>query len=137
MDELVVLLTGEESAARHVLIQHLRLLNVPLRLIELEGRLCELHEEHAIDLFIRDLGRRLAIMSSNERTLLQLVVQGETNKSISMQLGVTIRAIELRKSSMMKKLDVQSATDLVQRITTFETLISCFGRFCDEITTTI
>ena len=53
-------------------------------------------------------------MNARERRVLQLVLEGHSNKKISETLKVCTRTVELRRASMMKKLDVSSLTELLQ-----------------------
>jgi len=45
---------------------------------------------------------------------LQLVVQGKLNKQIASDLGIAIKTVESHRSSVMKKMQVESVAELVQ-----------------------
>ncbi len=72
--------------------------------------------------FLREFGDRLLRMTNKELLVLQKLLTGQTNKAISQQLDLTERAVELRKASLMKKLQVSSHTELIRLTTKFETL---------------
>jgi FixJ family two-component response regulator len=68
------------------------------------------------------VAERLAILSSSQRETLELIRTGETNKAIAARLAVTERAVEMRRSTIMRKLQVRSVAELVQLITTHRVL---------------
>lgn len=72
-----------------------------------------------------EFGSHLLRVSSNERQVLDYVLAGRTNKAIAHLLGVSQRCVELRKASLMRKLNVNTHTALVREITRFETLREC------------
>ncbi len=55
---------------------------------------------------------RIAELTDAERTVMNMVVAGKTNKMIAEELGLSVRAIEDRRARMMKKLRVQSRAQL-------------------------
>ena len=52
--------------------------------------------------------RQLAMLSSGEKEVLDLVIAGKTNLMISQKLGLSIRTIEDRRARLMRKLGVNS-----------------------------
>jgi len=56
---------------------------------------------------------RIGRLSERERETLDLVLAGEANKSMAEKLFLTERAVEMRRSSIMKKLEVNSLAELV------------------------
>jgi two-component system, LuxR family, response regulator FixJ len=58
---------------------------------------------------------RLARLTGREREVLGLVLQGQANKQIAAELGVTVKAIESHRSRMLKKLQVHSMTELLRQ----------------------
>jgi FixJ family two-component response regulator len=54
--------------------------------------------------------RRLTV---KEREVLELVTEGRPNKEIATLLAITPRAVELRRSSLMRKLGVRSLAQLL------------------------
>ncbi len=55
-------------------------------------------------------------LSSPERQVLDLLVEGKTNRLISKSLGVSVRTIENRRARIMKKLAVESRTELLEMV---------------------
>jgi DNA-binding CsgD family transcriptional regulator len=55
-----------------------------------------------------------AILSKGEREVIELVIEGEMNKSIAKTLGLAIRTVETRRAKAMIKLRVRSMADLVK-----------------------
>jgi len=58
--------------------------------------------------------RRLALLSTAERQVLELVLAGYPNKRIASNLGVSQRAVEDRRARIMQKLEVDTLPDLVR-----------------------
>lgn len=58
--------------------------------------------------------RRFAQLTPPERSVLNQVLQGEANKSIAANLGVSRRTVEDRRARIMQKLEVASLADLVR-----------------------
>lgn len=80
------------------------------------------HIRHAIELDRsrrelfqqRELARgRMATLTPREREVLELVIQGKTNKEIAAQLHLTLRAIEDRRSRLMRRVGVNSLAELL------------------------
>lgn len=57
---------------------------------------------------------RIAVLSPRERQVMQLVVQGKANKVIARHLKLSIKTVEMHRSNMMKKLNVESIAELVR-----------------------
>ena len=53
-------------------------------------------------------------LSSREREILQLVVEGHTNQVVAQFLNVSAKTVERHRSSLMKKLEVRSLPDLIR-----------------------
>lgn len=66
--------------------------------------------------------QRMSELSEKERTTLTLIITGAPNKAIAARLEMSERAIEERRASIMKKLNVNSLAELVRQVTTFELL---------------
>jgi DNA-binding CsgD family transcriptional regulator len=123
--EPLLLLHGGTPAARQILMRYLQSTNIGIRLIvipvdwSVAGTDCDNSD---LSVFFEELSARIGSLTEKERVVLQYVMDGHTNKSISLQLDLSERAIELRKASLMRKLNVTSHTELVCRITKFQTL---------------
>lgn len=63
----------------------------------------------------RDFQQRLAGLSSGQRAVLDLVLDGLANKSIARILAISIRTVEMRRSRVYKCLNVDSVAQLVRR----------------------
>lgn len=56
----------------------------------------------------------LAMLTSRQREILQLVAEGHTSKDIANRLGLSYRTVESHRNQMMKRLDVHDVTGLVR-----------------------
>jgi DNA-binding CsgD family transcriptional regulator len=61
-----------------------------------------------------EIRRRMATLTSREFQVIELVVQGELNKSIAKKLDIAMRTVEARRSKAMTKLGTQRLTDLIR-----------------------
>ncbi len=57
--------------------------------------------------------KRMASLTSRESETLDLVLAGESNKSMASRLFISERAIELRRAAIMRKLKVRSLAELL------------------------
>lgn len=57
---------------------------------------------------------RFNSLTAKERETLSLVLAGDPNKAIAAKLGVSERAIEMRRASLMKKLHAHSLAELIR-----------------------
>jgi FixJ family two-component response regulator len=57
---------------------------------------------------------RFRTLTDKEREVLELVKEGRPNKEIASSLMITPRAVEMRRSSLMKKLRVHSLAELLK-----------------------
>jgi FixJ family two-component response regulator len=60
------------------------------------------------------LRRRFGRLTEKEREVLELIKDGQPNKAISASLDITPRAVEMRRSSLMKKLGVRTLAGLLR-----------------------
>jgi FixJ family two-component response regulator len=65
---------------------------------------------------------RIELLSARERETLLLIQAGESNKSMAARLFLTERAVEMRRSTIMKKLQVRSVAELLELATTHRIL---------------
>ena len=125
----VLLLHGGSPSARQVLMRQLNSMGNGFRLVEFSTDDRSPHsDEDDIDgcdvlAFLMEFSDRLLSVTKKDREVLYYVLAGKTNKAIAIQLDLSERTIELRKASLMKKLNASSHTDLVRRITKFDTLM--------------
>jgi FixJ family two-component response regulator len=62
---------------------------------------------------LESLSRRIDQLSEREKETLRLIRAGESNKSMAAKLFITERAVEMRRSAIMKKLQVRSLAELL------------------------
>lgn len=57
---------------------------------------------------------RFLSLTDKEREVLDAILDGEPNKAVAARLDISTRAIEMRRASLMKKLGVRSAMELMR-----------------------
>jgi FixJ family two-component response regulator len=67
----------------------------------------------ARDAQVTALGDRVARLSDREMETLRLIQAGESNKSMAAKLLLTERAVEMRRSAIMRKLQVKNVAELL------------------------
>ena len=68
------------------------------------------------------ISHRIELLSARERETLALIQAGESNKSMAARLFLSERAVEMRRSTIMKKLQVRSVAELLELATTHRIL---------------
>jgi FixJ family two-component response regulator len=68
------------------------------------------------------LNERFARLTPREQETLTLIQSGETNKAISAKLSITERAVEMRRTAIMRKLEVRSAAEAIDLSATHRVL---------------
>ncbi|MBO9497975.1 MAG: helix-turn-helix transcriptional regulator [Novosphingobium sp.] len=58
--------------------------------------------------------QRLASLSDREREVLELLVDGGSNKRIARELSISPRTVEIHRANMMQKLDAKHVADAVR-----------------------
>ena len=53
-------------------------------------------------------------LSSREREILQLLAEGNSNKEISLSLGLSVATVETHRTNVMRKLELHSISELVR-----------------------
>ena len=66
--------------------------------------------------------QRICRLTKREQETLELVLAGKSNKSMATKLLLTERAVEMRRSSIMKKLEVHSLAELLDLAVTHRIL---------------
>lgn len=56
-------------------------------------------------------------LTDRERQVLQLVVEGKSNKEIAMVLGISPKTVSVHRTNIMSKLDVQNTVELIRYAT--------------------
>jgi len=78
-------------------------------------RAIQMHRHsHAEELQQAELQQRYEQLCSEERKVLELTVTGMPDKAIAARAQVSIRTVQLRRASLMKKLDAKSRIDLLR-----------------------
>jgi len=62
----------------------------------------------------QDLDHRLAQLTEKEHCVMQLLLQGKAHKVIASQLDISIRTVEVRRSRILKKMNVATLVELSQ-----------------------
>lgn len=65
-----------------------------------------------------DLERKLRKLSNRERDVMNLVVEGHSNKEIATVLGLSPRTVDIHRARVMKKLGAECTVELVRMIVT-------------------
>jgi two-component system response regulator DctR len=58
------------------------------------------------------VNQRLTRLSPREKEVMELIVKGKLNKVIAAELGISMRTVEVHRSSIFDKMDVRSAVEL-------------------------
>ncbi len=69
--------------------------------------------------FWASVEHRVSKLTVKDREVLELLMDCLPNKVLATRLGITERAVEMRRASLMKKLEVRSLTELVRLVTRF------------------
>lgn len=72
--------------------------------------------QNAQHMRLRELRERLAQLTSREREVLDLVVQGKMNKEIADELAIHERTVKLHRTSITSKLQVHSVAELTRLV---------------------
>jgi DNA-binding NarL/FixJ family response regulator len=60
------------------------------------------------------LRKRVARLSSREMEVLQLIAEGEANKQVAGELGISIKTVEKHRQSLMQKLNIHDVAGLTR-----------------------
>jgi len=76
----------------------------------------DLVEEHLRRARLRSVrgGEEYDPLTPREREVMQLVAEGEPNKTIAKRLGIAVRTVEAHRASIMRKLDLEDQAGLVR-----------------------
>lgn len=77
------------------------------------------HELQKRRAFWASVEQRVSKLTVKDREVLDLLMECLPNKVLAARLGITERAVEMRRASLMKKLEVRSLTELVRLVTRF------------------
>ena len=60
------------------------------------------------------LGKRFATLTRREQQLLELIVEGASNKDVARALDISIKTVEAHRARLVRKLEVKSLAEMVQ-----------------------
>jgi two-component system response regulator FixJ len=60
-----------------------------------------------------EIRQRMARLTAGERDVLDYLVQGNSNKAIAARLGLSVRAVEVRRAKVMQKMGADSLAEVV------------------------
>ena len=72
------------------------------------------HDRHGYRLKLKKIQGRLTRLTPRERQVMELVDNGEANKSIAEKMGVSIKTVEVHRSRVMRKMEAGSLAQLVR-----------------------
>lgn len=67
-----------------------------------------------------ELSQLLELLTDKERDALAMILEGIPNKNMAHRLEISERAVEMRRSSIMRKLRVHSTAELIRLVTQYE-----------------
>ena len=70
--------------------------------------------ERARKVAVAGCGRLIDHLSNREREVLELLVEGESNKGMARKLGLSPRTVEIHRTKMMAKLSAKTAAEAVK-----------------------
>ena len=74
--------------------------------------------EFMLDDFVRRgdaaLEDSVVVVTAREREVIQLVAEGRSSKEVASTLGISVKTVEAHRASIMRKLRLQSVSDLVR-----------------------
>jgi len=68
----------------------------------------------------QEVGIRMESLTEKEREVLRMILDGAPNKAIAAKTEITERAVEMRRASIMRKLEVHSLAELIRLVTQYE-----------------
>ncbi len=65
---------------------------------------------------VDDYSTKLATLTLRERQIMDRVVDGQSNKVIARELGISYKTVEAHRSRLMRKMEASSLADLLQQV---------------------
>ncbi|QDT49603.1 Response regulator protein TmoT [Symmachiella dynata] len=79
-------------------------------------------ESRGDDIRREEIAARIRTLTPREFEVKEKVVEGNSNKMIAAQLGVSRKTVEAHRAGVMKKMKAQSVADLVRMVTEYRSL---------------
>jgi FixJ family two-component response regulator len=76
----------------------------------------------------RQMRERVAALTRKERQVVQLIAEGKSVKAMATRLGLSVRAVELRRRSLMEKLDLHTPLELMRF-----SILAVSREFCEPL----
>jgi DNA-binding NarL/FixJ family response regulator len=70
--------------------------------------------ETLLDSFSHGSGAPANVLTMREREIVQLIAEGNSNKTIARSLNISVKTVETHRSTAMRKLDMHSSAELVR-----------------------
>ena len=70
--------------------------------------------EALLNHYVKGRQRTAPVLTDRERSVVQLVAEGHTNKEVGLLLGITIKTVETHRATVMRKLNLSSPAALVR-----------------------
>jgi len=102
--------------------------NAQTMLERIQRALAEDRERRESAAHWRDVGVRMDSLTDKEREVLAMILEGAPNKAIAAKTEITERAVEMRRASVMRKLQVHSLAELIRLVTQFEMITDSRNR---------
>jgi len=64
--------------------------------------------------FLKNCNQTRSALTNRERSVVQLIAEGHTNKSAASLLNISTKTVETHRAAVMRKLDFSSSADLVR-----------------------
>ncbi len=86
-------------------------------LVDLVNQALEKNEKsHKLVLQRTEIEPRIEKLTARERQIMDMIVQGNANKVIAIDLGVSQRTVETHRTRIMRKMQAKSLAELVQMV---------------------
>jgi FixJ family two-component response regulator len=69
-----------------------------------------------------ELKRKLELLTTREKEIMNLLVTGKPNKAIAFELGISQKTVDFHRSNILKKMNIQSVVELVHLLSNMGTI---------------
>ena len=70
--------------------------------------------EELLSAYVKGSKRTASVLTDRERSVVQLVAEGHSNKEVALLLGISIKTVETHRAAVMRKLNLSSPAALVR-----------------------